>query len=170
MHLKGLAILIFAIAVTVLLILNRGQLRSSNDQFPSVHSETSAEQSQLLTIGDTYYLFDVVDNGPEKLQKLLQRAEYLSKQANETDKKLTIAMVIHGPDMDIFDKKYYKKQKKLVDTAARLDADGVIDFKICQTTARSRGIKESSFPAFMEMVPFAPDEINHLEAEGYVRF
>lgn len=170
MNLKAIALLILAIAVSVLLIMSGERLRSGSDQLSPAQNEMSAEQSQLLTIGDTYYLFDVVDNGPEKLQKLLQRAEVLSKQASETEHKLTIAMVIHGPDMDIFDKKNYLKQKKLVDTAARLEADGVIDFKVCQTIARSRGIKESSFPAFMEMVPFAPAEIDRLEAEGYVHF
>ncbi len=119
-------------------------------------------------IEGTYYLFDLVDHEPEEIKQLLERAEALSKASKAGNKKTRIAMVIHGPDIEIFDKKNYGDHKELVDLAARLDATDIIDFKVCQVTADSRGINEKSFPSFMEMVPFAPDEIEKLEDEGYV--
>ena len=124
--------------------------------------------SQEKTAERTHYLFDLVDHEPEQIKRLLERAESLSKTVDATNEKSRIAMVIHGPDVEIFDKKNYGKNKDIIDLAARLDASDVIDFKVCQVTADSRGIKESSLPSFMEMVPFAPDEIDRLEDEGYV--
>lgn len=126
--------------------------------------------SNMLTIGNTHYLFDVVDNGPEELGRLFMRAESLAQNAKTEEQDISIAMVIHGPDLNIFENRNYHKYKSLVDTAARLDAFGVIDFKLCQVLAFHEGFNEEDFPPFMEFVPFGPDEITRLKAEGYVDF
>lgn len=132
--------------------------------------ELPMDNSNMLTIGDTHYLFDVVDNGPEELLRLLNRAEELAHHAKGQAQNVSIAMVIHGPDLEIFENRNYHKYKSLVDTAARLDAFGVIDFKLCQTLAFNGGLQIDDFPPFMEFVPFGPDEISRLRTRGYVDF
>ena len=52
--------------------------------------------------------------------------------------------------------------------AAKLDAFNVIDLKICETTMNNFGITRDEVPSFIESVPFAPDEIEKLSAEGYI--
>ncbi len=117
---------------------------------------------------ETHYLFDLIDHEPEQIKQLLERAKSLSRTVNTSNGKSRIAMVIHGPDIEIFDVKNYIKNKDIIDLAAQLDAADIIDFKVCQVTADARGINKSNFPSFMEVVPFAPDEIDRLENEGYV--
>ncbi len=160
------------ITLLLLIILIAGLLLIRNnlpqESVPNIPPDITSNGNQQVTIGETYYLFDVADNGPEKVKTLLERAEALSKETESNHAESRIAMVIHGPDINIFDKKNYEKNKEIVDLAARLDASDVIDFKVCKTAADSRGISESSFPAFMEMVPFSADEIERLEDEGYV--
>jgi intracellular sulfur oxidation DsrE/DsrF family protein len=55
-----------------------------------------------------------------------------------------------------------------VDRAARLDADGVVEIKICRTEMRSRGIHGDDVPGFIEFVPYGPDEEERLLRRGYV--
>lgn len=165
----------------LLLIVTSSYLYLKDQQSP--HQAVSTEIEEPLSIEqssdyqqndvnhkvrDTHYLFDLVDHEPEQIKQLLKRAESLSKTDNPTNQQSRIAMVIHGPDIEFFDKKNYEDNKELIDLAARLDASDIIDFKVCQVTADARGIKASSFPSFMEIVPFAPDEIDRLENEGYV--
>ncbi|MEE8054779.1 MAG: DsrE family protein [Gammaproteobacteria bacterium] len=127
----------------------------------------SSPQPQV-TIGNKRYLFDVSDHSPRELEALLRRAEDLAQSSDAENDQLDIALVLHGPDVELFTKENYDKYKDIVDLAARLDAFDVIDFKVCQRTITSRGLTDSDMPAFMELVPFAPDEIERLQAEGYV--
>ena len=163
----------------ILLLIVTGSFLYLRDQPSKTIPTKTAEQlsnSQPITLqsnfdqgaGKTHYLFDLVEHEPDQIKQLLKRAESISETAKITNKESRIAMVIHGPDIEFFDKNNYNENKELIDLAARLDASNIIDFKVCQVTADSRGIKESSFPSFMEIVPFAPDEIDRLENEGYV--
>ena len=93
----------------------------------------------------------------------------MASQAGEKREELNIAMVLHGPDIRIFAKENYSRFKDIVDLAERLDADNVIDFKACATTAAERGFSDSAFPAFIELVPYAPDEIRRLTGAGYIK-
>ncbi len=140
----------------------------TRSEIPSPSIAAVSENQQKI-IGETHYLFDVADHGPVQIKTLLERAESLSTEAKYNNESSRIAMVIHGPDIKIFEKKYYQANKEIVDLAARLDAQNIIDFKVCKVSASSRGIKESSFPAFMEIVPFSVDEIKRLEKQGYIQ-
>ena len=41
--------------------------------------------------------------------------------------------------------------------------------KICETSMSSMGVERSEVPAFIESVPYAPDEIRGLGEEGYIK-
>lgn len=132
---------------------------------------SSVEQTQTnqqLTIGGVHYLLDVSDQNPAQIKSLLNRAEEVSISTTSSGATSRIVMVIHGPNIDLFDKKNYLQNRELIEQAARLDALNVIDFKVCQRTATSRGIKKTSFPDFLEVVPFASIELNSLAEKGYV--
>ncbi len=122
-----------------------------------------------VTIGNTRYYFDVSKHGAEEINALLNRAAQMASQAGTKREEVDIAMVLHGPDIRIFAKENYSRYKSIVDLAARLDADNVIDFKACASSATQRGFGEFAFPTFIEMVPYAPDEIKRLTSDGYVQ-
>ncbi len=114
------------------------------------------------------YMFNITLHTPKEISALLTRAEQLAKTTRLSDNSSGIALVLHGPEVEIFAKKNYAQYKKLVDQAARLDADGVIEIKMCETTMRARNIKDEDIPGFIEFVPFGPAEIERLKREGYV--
>ncbi len=121
-----------------------------------------------VTVDRGRYLFNITLHTPEEIQAMLRRAEQLSKRTPALDFHTGIALVLHGPEMEIFAKKNYERYKTIVDLARRLDQDGVIKVKMCQAGMQARGIKEQDVPAFIELVPYGPDEIKRLEREGYV--
>lgn len=117
---------------------------------------------------DGRYMFAITLHTPEAIDALLTRAEQLATDLQKQDHRTGIALVLHGPEVEYFSNKHYGRYKSLVDKAARLNASGTVEIKICQTQMRFLGIKEDEIPDFVELVPFGPDEIKRLERSGYV--
>ncbi|NNL99667.1 MAG: DsrE family protein [Gammaproteobacteria bacterium] len=119
---------------------------------------------------DARYYFDVTGHTPDEIAELLRRAEELHESAAGDQQEVSVAFVLHGPDVDLFARENYARYRDVVDLAAKLDAFGVLDFKACARTAQRRGLGDAAFPDFIELVPYAPDYIEELEADGYVSF
>ena len=131
--------------------------------------EIETTQNSQFNIGNTQYLFDVSDHSPEELEALLFRAEEIRETHAEGYEQLEIVLVLHGPDIDIFRQANYTRHKSIVDLAAKLDAFDIIDMKICQQSMSAMGVERSEVPAFIETVPYAPNEIKRLSKEGYIQ-
>ena len=114
------------------------------------------------------YAYDIVLHTPEQIREVLQHAEQLSAAPRPGNEKASIAMILHGPEIDIFSIENYPKYKDIVDLAAKLDAYNVIEVKMCQTMMRMRGLKNNNVPSFIELVPYGPDEVEKLRQNGYV--
>jgi len=99
---------------------------------------------------------------------MLMRAERLNREGTSRRQAVDIAMVLHGPDIEIFAKHNYPRFHNIVDAARRLEQQGVMDFKVCQRVMSEQGITQMELPDFLEPVPYAPDEIKRLRNEGYV--
>jgi len=134
----------------------------------TVAVEGDSEDNRQFNIGNTHYLFDVSNHSPAELEALLHRAEEIRETHATGYDNLDIVLILHGPDIDIFRQENYSKHKPLVDLAAKLDAFKIIDMKICETTMSNMDVQRSEVPAFIESVPYAPDEIRRLNEEGYI--
>lgn len=121
-----------------------------------------------LTAEEGRYLLNVTLHTPEEIAGLLARAEELAKTMRADSRRTGIALVLHGPEIEIFAKRNYAHFQKTVDQAARLDAEHIIQIKMCRTEMRNRGIKEEEVPAFVEFVPYGPYEEKRLRRNGYV--
>jgi hypothetical protein len=140
----------------------------------SPRTPTPAESPSLspatgLTTEDGRYLFSVTLHTPEEIAGLLARAEELAKTMRPDDSRHTgIALVLHGPEIEIFAKRNYARFRETVDRAARLDAGRIVEMKICRTEMKRLGIGEEEIPGFIELVPYGPDEEQRLRRSGYV--
>ena len=78
--------------------------------------------------------------------------------------------MLHGDELQLFQKENYSSNSSVVDRARMLDEDNIIDIKACQTMMRMLEIDQNELPSFIEQVPFAPIEIERLEREeGFTR-
>lgn len=128
----------------------------------AVHTQTQ------FTIGNKRYLFDVTDHSIAELETLLRRTEEITRDMPADFDNLEIVLVLHGPDLVWFKKENYGKNRQMVDLASKLDSLDIIDIKACATAMGSRGIDSNELPAFIETVPYAPDEIARLLEQDYV--
>lgn len=124
--------------------------------------------STSLSVEEGRYLFNVSLHTPEEIAGLLTRAEELARTRRADSRRTGIALVLHGPEIEIFAKKNYPRFQKMVDQAARLDAGRIIEVKMCRTEMKHLGIQEEDVPAFIEVVPYGPDEEERLRRSGYV--
>lgn len=115
------------------------------------------------------YVFSVTVRTPQQLDVVLDRAEEL-RELFDPEQHGRIAIVLHGDELQLFQKRNYSSNQSLVDRARMLDEDNIIDIKACQTMMRTLDIEQSELPSFIEQVPFGPAEIERLEAEaGFTR-
>lgn len=113
---------------------------------------------------DNGYVIDVTVQNAEELSVVLERAEQLREMFNPQQHG-RIAIVLHGNELSLFQKQNYDMNQSLVDRARLLDEDSIIDIKACQTMMQTLQIEQNELPAFIEQVPFAPQEIRRLERE-----
>ena len=115
------------------------------------------------------YVFSVTVNSSQQLDVVLDRAEDL-RALFKPDEHGKIAIVLHGDELQLFQKNNYALNQSTVERARLLDQDNIIDIKACQTMMRVLDIEQNELPGFIEQVPFAPAEIERLQnEEGYTR-
>lgn len=115
------------------------------------------------------YVFSVTVSTQQQLDVVLNRAEDLRELFNP-DEHGKIAIVLHGDELQLFQKDNYQSNQSVVERARLLDQDNIIDIKACQTMMRTLDIEQSELPSFIEQVPFAPAEIERLQQEqGFTR-
>ena len=125
-----------------------------------VTSAVSAQQAD----SSTGYVFSVTVSSPQQLDVVLNRAEDLRDLFNP-DEHSRIAIVLHGEELQLFQKDNYSQNMSLVDRARVLDQDQIIDIKACQTMMQTLQIEQNELPNFIEQVPFGPAEIERLQKE-----
>jgi intracellular sulfur oxidation DsrE/DsrF family protein len=115
------------------------------------------------------YVFSVTVNSAQQLDVVLSRAEDL-RELFDPEQHSRIAIVLHGNELQLFQKQNYSSNQSVVERARALDQDNIIDIKACQTMMRTLDIEQSELPGFIEQVPFAPAEIERLQKEeGFTR-
>jgi uncharacterized protein len=118
---------------------------------------------------DKGYVFGVTVSTIEELGVILDRADEL-RAMFDPGLHSRIAIVLHGNELQLFQKQNYSANQSIVEQARLLDEDNIIDIKACQTQMRSLDIQQSDLPSFIEQVPFAPAEIERLKNEqGFTR-
>lgn len=113
---------------------------------------------------------DVALHTLAELKQLLDQAEKIANGETQYNTDEPIAVVLHGEEIKAFIRSNYRKNKELVDLAARLDAFNVIDVKVCKRWMGANGIMANQLPPFVEAVPFGAGERVRLEQAGYAYF
>ena len=115
------------------------------------------------------YVFSVTVSSSQQLDVVLDRAEDLRTLFNP-DEHGKIAIVLHGDELQLFQKNNYASNRTVVERARMLDQENIIDIKACQTMMRVLDIEQNELPSFIEQVPFAPAEIERLQnQQGFTR-
>ena len=136
---------------------------------PEVTARDTLIDIPEIEAGNKQYIFDINGHTLEELKSLLNRADEINVSQREDFAGLDIVLILHGPDIKLFTYTNYERYKDLIDLAARLDAFGVIDMKICEKSMSELGITINDFPPFIEPVPYARQTMTELTNSGYLK-
>ena len=116
------------------------------------------------------YLARIREHTEAEFMSILRRAETVITEAQSYPRFEPIEFVLHGAEAGFFVRDNYDRYQEIVDLAARLDAFGVVDIKICEAWLSMRNVQPDQLPAFVETVPYGPALEDRLEREGYIYF
>ncbi len=116
------------------------------------------------------YMANIQDHTEAEFMGILRRAEQVITAAQSYPDFEPIEFVLHGAEAGFFVRENYTRYREIVDLAARLDAFGVVDIKICEAWMSLRNLPREQLPAFVETVPYGPAREEQLEREGYRYF
>jgi intracellular sulfur oxidation DsrE/DsrF family protein len=114
-------------------------------------------------------VIDVVLHDRKEILGMLKRAEALAMTPNPVERPRQIALVLHGPEIEHFRISKYQNNQDIVDLAAKLDAFNVIDVKMCNTMMNVLEVDRREIPAFIEIVPYGPAEVERLQQQGFIK-
>ena len=114
-------------------------------------------------------VYDVSVHDPKDLRVLLERLEQLAQQPHAQLQPADTALILHGPELKYFALSNYAQNRDLVDLAAKLDAFQIVEIKACSTKLRSLDLQPQDLPAFIEIVPYGPGEVERLVNDGYLK-
>ena len=141
---------------------------------PVLSEQSKSDENSIVLKNDTIvpgYVARIDLNDPQEVTSILQRAESYYIENDFMDDLPPIVFVLHGPEVQIFNRNNYFQYKPIVDLAARLSAFRVMDIRVCETQMRLLGEKEEFLYPFVGTVPFGPAEIERLiEEENYSYF
>ena len=127
-----------------------------------------AEQATLVPLSVPSYT-SVFQHSSSQLKAILDRADTLARQTNFSPVE-PVTFVLHGDEINLFRRANYLQNQDLVDLAARLDAFRVIDVQVCETWMRTHQVRPEDLPPFVETVPYGPDRLTQLRAQGVLEF
>ena len=118
------------------------------------------------------YLARIGFNDPKQLAEALDRVQvYFEQEQDGAASFSPISIVVHGPEVEVFEQNNYQMFKPIVDKAAQLSALGLLDISVCETRLRYEGIGSDEVYPFVGKVLFGPAEIDRLiNEEEYIYF
>ena len=155
---------IIACIIGLLITAQTAHSDQSNGAFsekPGIKSLVPSEKHKgapPLPISKGRFMFSVSLHKEQEIDSLLTRADELSKVMRTNGNESRIALILHGPEIKFFTKQNYGNHRQIVDRAAKLNNEKIIEIKICKSKMKEYGIKDAQIPSFVEIIPYAPDE------------
>ena len=112
-------------------------------------------------------VYDVSSSDPVALDNILDRISMLQNLYNNDAFDASIIVVIHEGAIPLFKVDATKDAKDLMSRARSLTMGEIIQFKICEASARLQKITQDQLYDFVSMVPMADAEIIKLQRQGY---
>ena len=111
-------------------------------------------------------VYDVSSPQVGELDLLIDRAALLQKLYGNDPFDASIVFVIHEGAIPHFARDV-AGNAALLQRARDLSLGEIIEFRLCQASARMQGFDAGDFPDFIAIVPMADAEIVRLQQQGY---
>ena len=112
-------------------------------------------------------VYDLSSPDPRVLENLLDRTGALQRLYGNDLFEASIIVVVHEGALPLFAREEDRFQKQLMQRAESLALGEIIQFRLCEMSARMQGLRTDDFPVFTQQVPMADAEIVRLQHAGY---
>lgn len=131
-------------------------------------STTAISAEQQKPYAPDKVVYDVSSEDPVLLNNILDRVSLLQNIYDNNPFEASIVIVVHEGAIPLFKTdKNHKKVPGLMDRARSLTMGEIIQFRICEASARMQKINKIDLHDFITMVPMADAEIIALQHSGY---
>jgi len=114
-------------------------------------------------------VFEIVDRDPGALEFALPWVKQAAQRLKARHPGLPMALVTHGQEMFALQTKKRTGNPAVHQIAESLSRDDGIPVHVCETYAGRRGLAAEDFPAYVDVAPSGPSQINNYVALDYVR-
>ena len=106
-------------------------------------------------------LFLVMEQDEEAFNWVLPRVIHYTQQLRDKWKDLTIVVLSHGEEMFALRAEYRPLYEKMHQDVLTLVSKHQVLFQVCGSYANFSNVAPSEFPDYIDVVPFAPAEIEN---------
>jgi len=113
-------------------------------------------------------VFEIVTGDPQALRWAVPQVADYAKRLRERFPKLEIAVVTHGQEMFALQKDKRAASPDVHAEIEQLVKEQHIPVHVCETYAAWRGVSAEAFPAYVNVAPAGPAQVNNYMQLGYV--
>lgn len=113
-------------------------------------------------------VFEIVTGDPQALRWAVPQVADYAKRLRERFPKLEIAVVTHGQEMFALQQDKRAASPDVHAGIEQLVKQQHIPVHVCETYATWRGVSAEAFPAYVNVAPAGPAQVNNYMQLGYV--
>lgn len=113
-------------------------------------------------------VFEIVTGDPQALRWAVPQVADYAKRLRERFPKLEIAVVTHGQEMFALQQDKRAASPDVHAGIEQLVKEQHIPVHVCETYAAWRGVSAEAFPAYVNVAPAGPAQVNNYMQLGYV--
>ncbi|WP_018863789.1 DsrE family protein [Thioalkalivibrio sp. ARh3] len=136
---------------------------AADDQMPWGSAEMMDREYEPRKV-----VYDVYVDTEDELNSVLDRVSMLNNVYESDPFEAHIVLVLHGQEVPFFTRDEFDEREETMRRAKSLTEGGVVEFRMCEASARLRGIDHDDVHGFVNLVPMADAEIIELQHEGYL--
>jgi len=111
--------------------------------------------------------YDVSSADASDINNILDRISLLQKIYGSDPFESSIVIIIHEGAIPLFSTSKNTKYREIIERAKSLTHAEVIQFRVCQASAKMQGLGKKDFHDFIQLVPMADAELVKLQHAGY---
>ena len=145
-----------AIALTALILGSSASLAA-----PSIDDLLARESAPPGVV------FEIVTSQESALETYLPKVLGLAEQLRERFPKMPLVVLTHGSEQFSLAKSRADEFTEIQKFAAKVDSDHAIPVEVCGNHARYRGVAESEFPNWIDVVESAGTQLEQYRSKGW---
>jgi intracellular sulfur oxidation DsrE/DsrF family protein len=112
-------------------------------------------------------IFTIREFDEDALEWVLPRVERYVKVLRQKSPEIHLAMMSHGDELAAASSGQQQRFPAMHRLLEKLSREYGFVFHVCNTAARGLGLDEDDFPAYVNVVPFGPSQVQDYLSMGY---